>query len=405
MRLLRTEIATSPLSPDFIRISGEVSYDGQRAKPEVYWFEFPRSFEKVLDARSGNSWAVCLLPLAVTLHEPLIIDLPVDRVLLSNLHELMHIWKSWYPNLGIVKIGSPIEDAEALPADRKVAAFFSGGVDAYYTALRHQDKENAEDGVVIDQLVHVWGFDIPLRNKDAYENMLSILRSGAQKLKKELLTIRTNIRETRLEYSDWGALYHGAAIATVGLFLQKHFRRILVASTFAYRDIHPWGSTHLTDPLYSTSNVTIINDGDAARYEKIAYIAHSEIARKTLHVCFMLGTDQNCSHCVKCCRTMINLELLGVLDKFTTFDRSKLTMEAISRIFSYDRFDRDVLRSLQELAREKGRQNIVAAIEQSFKHTDTIERYWHVLRELKKRTFLKRLAQVLERQLLKNTIL
>jgi hypothetical protein len=208
-----------------------------------------------------------------------------------------------------------------------------------------------------------------------------------------------------LEHSDWGVLYHGAAIATVGLFLQKHFRRILVASTFAYRDIHPGGSSHLTDPLYSTSNVTIVNDGDSARYEKIAYIADSDIARKTLHVCFTLRSEKNCSHCVKCCRTMINLELLGVLDKFTTFDRSKLTMEAISRIFSYDRFDRDVLLSLKDLAQKKGRYDIVVAIEQSFKHTDGIERYWRILRELKKRTFLKRPAQIIERQLLKNAIL
>src|SRR5574337_867736 len=44
----------------------------------------------------------------------------------------------------------------ALPTGRKVAVFFSGGLDSFYTLLKRRNE--------IDSLVFIHGFDIPLEN-------------------------------------------------------------------------------------------------------------------------------------------------------------------------------------------------------------------------------------------------
>jgi len=317
----------------------------------------------------------------------------------------MCIWKSWYSNLQVVPIEANVVDLPAVASGaKKTATFFSGGVDAFFTVLRHEDPAGPRD-TVIDHLLHVWGFDILIHDSKSYGRMLQTIRAIADVLNKELLTLATNMRRTQLEKAGWGPLYHGAAKGTLGLLLEKLYTKVLIPSSFAYKDIYPRGSTHLTDPLFSTTNTQFINDGDFARHEKIRYITNSKAVQEHLHVCFALENERNCCNCVKCCRTMINLELLGLLDKFKTFDRNQLTLDKISRTISYDFVDRLNMKTLQKMAKEKGREDIVQAIEDSFRHTDRIEFFWKPIRHLKARHRTRRMAGTLEKMLLKNTLL
>jgi len=132
--------------------------------------------------------------------------------------------------------------------------------------------------------------------------------------------VETNLRAFSNQHVHW-ELFHGAALGSVALLLQKTFRRIYVPSTLSYRQLIPWGSHPLVDPLWSTESIELVHDGaEASRFQKMERIASSDAALRWLRVCWRSPDDgYNCGRCTKCMRTMAELEGLGVLSRSKTF--------------------------------------------------------------------------------------
>lgn len=404
MELKGISITKSPNLEDRVRLSGEVLYDDKGYQPEVYWFDFPEKYGEYL-SNSGNPWLACLLPLAATFGEALKISKPVDRALFENAQDLMHIWKRWYPHLKVIPIEAELAEPQHSEVHLKTASLFSGGVDSYFTVLRHNNNSGLVTGINIDDLLCIWGFDIPLKNADAFFRMRDVLKSAAQHLGKELIDVATNMRETRWLMSGYGPLSHGAALASVGLALEERYSKILIPGTHAYDNLMPNGSHPLTDPLFSTSRTRIIHDGAGFdRVEKTEFVAKSEIARRSLRVCWESHTDKNCQSCNKCYRTMMTLMLLGALEQCSTFDESNLEMAKIRRIYSKDDNDRSLLREVQALALQKGRADIARAIERSFKYSKRLGLYLRITRSLSTKRFVWRWSTRLERHLLARSL-
>src|SRR2546428_868454 len=234
MDLVRVEIIESPQRAGHARLCGDVAYDDRAASPERYWFEVPREQAEALSL-SGNAWLACLLPLAVTRREPLRIAAPVDRTLLNHAPELMRIWRSWYRHLTLVPIEAEPAPASSLaPAGSHNAALFSGGVDSWFTVLRPREAEpsGGEDGRQgIDDLLTVWGFDVPLDAHHAFARMADRFRRVAAELGRGFVSVATNLRATRWRQADWGGLAHGCALVASGLSLERRYGRLLIAAT------------------------------------------------------------------------------------------------------------------------------------------------------------------------------
>lgn len=404
MELTHTEIVKSPIAEHRVRLCGEVTYDDRRIAPELFWFDVPEKCSEFLST-SGNLWLVCLVPLAVSLGEPLHICKPVDSLLFENIHELMHIWKRWYPHLKVVPVRAEVVRSEQRKTPGKTAAFFSGGADSFFTALRHCDGSSAATGFGIDELLHVWGFDIPLRYPEAYQRMHRNLQIAARALGKEVIDVATNLRDTRLEKTGWGPLFNGCALASVALALEKRYSTALIASSFGYADLQPWGSHPLTDPLSSTNETRIVHDGAAFdRVQKIEFIARSEVAMRFLHVCWKSESDKNCGNCHKCYRTMTTLALLGALDRCATFSEARFDVKRVGKFYSYDDRDRSGLKQLQALALQKGRRDISRAIERSFKHSDRIDTFLSIISWFSNKPFVWRYAESASRALLSGSL-
>jgi len=157
MELVSVRIGEAPSAPKRVRLVGDVVYDDRPGQVEPYWFEVPEKYAQSLSL-SGNPWITSLLPLAVTLRQPLRIHAPVDPVLFENIPKLMETWAAWYrrrfPWIRPVSVDAPRKATELGPGPRESAAFFSGGVDSFYMVLRNPE---------IRRLLCVRGFDIPLR--------------------------------------------------------------------------------------------------------------------------------------------------------------------------------------------------------------------------------------------------
>ncbi len=265
------------------------------------------------------------LPVAMALGRPLRVDGPVSAQLLTNLHSIQAIYRSWNPGWRVIPVSAQPTRLDAAPGNG-AACFFSGGVDSFYTLLEHLDE--------IDALVFIHGFDIPLGSMSLRATVSAALREVARMFGKSLIEVETNlkewlIRDTRWEYS------HGALLAGVALLLSPQFSRIYIAASDSYGTaaMVPWGSHPLLDPLWSTERTTVVHDGaDSTRLDKVAAIAGSDVALRWLRVCWENPNGEyNCGRCAKCLRTMVSLRILGALERCRAFDRP-LDLAAVARM-------------------------------------------------------------------------
>jgi hypothetical protein len=329
MRISEIELADAAAIPGHVRVQALVSYDDRRVAPEMYWVELPQSYAESL-GRSGSPWVLAMLPLAATLGEPLTVDHPVDPMLFEGIREIMQLWRYWFPAMHVVELDADQASLAVVRDRTAVGQFFSGGVDSFFTALRHAAGSPSRS----DAFLFVWGFDIALEKRAALDTAVAGLRRAADGLGRALIIAASNIRKGRAGTVPWATLGHGLAMGQIGLHLEHAFTRILIPSTDGYRETGPWGSHVLLDHLMSTSNVRFIHDGPSfTRLEKVRLIAASPPARSTLRICWKSDAGTNCGRCEKCLRTLIALELLGVFSACQSFEDKHLDLDRVRRIY------------------------------------------------------------------------
>lgn len=341
------------------RFEAAVRYDDGRA--ETVWIDVPSATESDADRR-GDAWLCALLPLAVARRERLVSTLPVDPDLPGNLRRLMEVWHAWDPELAPVALAcEPVPPGNGGAAD---AAFFSGGVDSLFTVLRDRRALPEPDRIELQRLVTVHGFDIPLAARAAFRRLETRHRRFADTRGLELVTVATNLRETRWSEADWATLAHGAGFAAVAHALAPEIRSVRLAASSGFRDLRPWGSHPHTDPLFSSSRLAVVHDGpEVRRLDKLARIAGDPAVLADLRVCWRSRSDRNCGRCVKCLRTLAGLELLGARGGATSFHPDAWSLEYLETVRIDGPWDVRELRDLQELAARTGRWDIQRAIE------------------------------------------
>ena len=316
----------------------------------------------------------------------------------------MCIWKCWYPHLHLIPIEAEV-DTKRQESPERTAAFFSGGVDSFFTLLWHSDSSNPFKRFQINDLLCVFGFDVPLSNKEAFLRIRERVEKIAFSLDKEPVDIATNLRETRWRITDWARLSHGPALGCVGLVLEERYSKVLIASTMGYKQLEPHGSHIATDHLFSTGHTKIVHDGAAfSRAEKTEFISKSDIALRELRVCWKSQSDENCCACNKCYRTMITLELLGKLERSSKCSLSKVDVRKVAKIYSPRHNDIDFYHQISSLASSKGRIDIVKAIDRSLKHSARLNKLLKIIRSFQNKRFIWRYAQRLEKGILSRYI-
>lgn len=400
MELVSVRTSEAPSAAGRVRLLGEVAYDDRPRVREEFWFEVPEEYAGSLSL-SGNPWLACLLPLAVTLGEPLRLCAAVDPVLLAGAARVMDTWAAWWPKRRPVPIEAATKPSEPDGGPREAAAFFSGGVDSFYMVLRNREATDRTAVPAIDRLVSVWGFDIPIQSSEEFRRLRSRLAAAARELGKEFLDVATNLRATRLREAHWGRLGHGCALAGVGLTLERRFRTVSIAATYSGGPVQPWGSHPETDPLLSTSVTRIIHDGAGIlRSEKTEYLSRSDLAMRNLHVCYRIKSDENCCDCRKCYLAMLTFEVLGVRARATTFGKRALDLARVRRVYLRGSAYQLLYRDIAQRARAAGRPDIASAIEACRWRSRLLRPFVLTLDWMRTRRGLWRIARILRPVLL-----
>jgi hypothetical protein len=278
---------------------------------------------------------IALLP-AMRIAEPVHLNGVVSAQLLAALPQIQDVFATWDPSLRRVPV--QVDSADHEPHQGTgVGCFFTGGVDSFYSVLRHRDE--------ITHLIFVLGFDVPLRHRARLrEEVVRMAREVAAALDKRLVLVETNLRPFSDDYAPWW-LYHGSAIAGVGLLFQRHFHQLIIPATHTYADLFPWGTHPLLDPLWGTESTEFVHDGcETTRVDKVGAIASSDLAMQWLRVCLANpNSAYNCGRCEKCLRTMISLHVHGALGRCRTFP-SSLNARAVSNVILRDANERSYMR-------------------------------------------------------------
>jgi hypothetical protein len=136
----------------------------------------------------------------------------------------------------------------------------------------------------------------------------------------KLVVVETNLRDAF--DPNYERYFCGAALASASLALCGGIGATLIPAGWDYGTLEPTGSHPLLDPLWSTERQQVIYDGAGSRrVDKIEELAHDwPESLAWLRVCLEnRGGGVNCGRCRKCARTMVALDLLGVLPQATLF--------------------------------------------------------------------------------------
>lgn len=404
MKLHEPRVEEGSLGADRLRVVARVTYAGETGSSEDYWFEIPAAVFDGELAR-GDAWLVALFPLAVSLGESLELSVPVDRHLRDNLLEMLRVWRSWYSYVEEVDLHCQTRPGEGERRRQRVGALFSGGVDSFFTLLRDRDRLHPLRRRRVEDLVTVWGYDIPLSRPEAFGRVRARFHDLASEVGCEFLEVATNLRETRWTSAPWGELSHGCALAAAGHFLGGRLGTVYVPATGGYRDLHPWGSHPLTDPLLSSARISFVHDGaDTRRVDKLSDLVRSPLALGELRVCWRSETDENCGKCMKCLRTMIGLELLDALSSTSRFDAHAVTPERVANLYCAHPWDYRELEDLVKLAASVGRDDLAAALEASITGSRRRSRILELLEGAGRSGILGRLTEGIEGALLRGWI-
>jgi len=243
-------------------------------------------------------------------------DPNVSDELIRNLDLWMCKFSSWF------KIYKPIEISNIAFGSsqagarncKRVAVFFSGGVDSFHTLLAHKNE--------ITDLVFVHGFDVHLSNIGLKKQIDNMGADTAEYFGMDYISLSTNARKIQRKFGHWGEHGHGIALAAVGRALEGYIRKIFISSSFSQYDLFPWGTHPELDFLLGDNNLEINHYGnEMSRTDKIKYITNYPEALKFLRVCYKNnnGKAYNCCECEKCLRTMTSLFALNCLDSASTF--------------------------------------------------------------------------------------
>ena len=245
-------------------------------------------------------------------------ELPVDKIFLDNLQNLVPIFRKWHNNNDLeLNINVPIKTNNKENIQKNICTF-TMGVDSFYTLYSNIDK--------IDTILFIIGFDIQLRQKELLNKTIENLKKIEKIYNKHLIICETNSKN-KMKGSKgflWGEYFHGPALFNIIYSLNNNYELIIPSSHNETSHNFIWATHPKLDKYYSSYKLSIKHDNDLTRVEKIKFILdYDPICLNFLRVCWKNIDDKyNCSKCEKCFRTLYPIELYGYKNQAITFDKS-----------------------------------------------------------------------------------
>ena len=275
------------------------------------WLQATVDLDEKLDC-----WLFIMLPVCMKLGEDLEVTGTISPTAVNAFHKAQDELLIAHPHLQKISLlhEGELQEDIAKP-NRTVASFFSGGLDSTYTA------EAVEE---IQTLVGIWGFDIALKREDHWNLSKDLIEKYSKATGKQLILVKTNIRELSNGLLSWGADYHGAALSGVAKALSNHLKKVYISATHT-EETKRWGQFPSLSKAFSTGTQELEEHAALSRTEK-AFALANKPETTLIRVCYRNKTGiANCGVCLKCLRTRTEFSLINAkfrpigLEKKPTF--------------------------------------------------------------------------------------
>lgn len=293
---------------------------------QTLWFELDEAYAPYLVSDRLDAFLVAALLRAMREREDIVVHGPVSEKLLYGLRSAyMPILMVLRPKLRAVRIfADPVPASTPRSFPGAVATGFSAGVDSLCATNDHVSREVLPSFRLTHLVINNTGSHGYLdhhRARRLFHARYAHARRCAHEIGLDLIRVDSNLSE--LVQTPFRESHVPRNLAPA-LLLQDLIGKYYYASTHHYRDTFIGKTENIShaDPaavhLLSTETLDFIASGaQYTRVEKTARIARMPGAERWLSVCIDEdGDGGNCSVCLKCCRTLITLELLGELPRF-----------------------------------------------------------------------------------------
>ena len=329
-----------------------------------------------LEARAEPFIAAALFPAMAAGRSIEVRGAPMSARLAESLDAVQRVIKLWNPEAQLIEIVA--DTARVKPASGVVSTSFSGGIDSMCTLIRHRGD--------ITHLLSINGFDG--MDEDDWSDAERLFLQYADRLNRQPILIDSNLfyflesRKISWRYA------HGSVLAGVKGAIGVD--RGYIASTFTGRDLGPWGSHPILDPLWSTESTEIVHDAiELTRSDKVAVVASDPALLAQTQVCWRSKVN-NCGECSKCVRTMLALKLLDAgPGPFPPHD----PVERLGKLRPVTDLEAAVVWDLWKLAERRGESELAARLE------TMLQRYKlrRASKKFAKELFGRRVTRVLHR--------
>jgi hypothetical protein len=302
-------------------LSCRVSED--EGKPISLWIassdlEAPKAWEPFLPVLALYSWSR---------GHSLALEGEVSAELIRGSSKALGVYTSWglsHPQDAAWGVRPRREQAVPRSAP-SAAAFFSGGVDSFYTLIRNHSKYPSGHPRRIRTLLLLQGLDISLDDPSLFDQVRAAARTVATRFGCRLVCIATNARLLTVGV-DWVAYGHAPCLMAAAHFVAASNDAVYVPAAYAADEVQPNAVHPVTDHLWSSEGLDVVHDGaDASRGEKVALISKTPEALAHLRVCWRNPEGAyNCGRCEKCLRTMFDLSISGALRACPAFSNADL---------------------------------------------------------------------------------
>lgn len=299
-------------------LTAYISIDSNR---ERVWFKVDKKFEEYLCFERADPFVIAVLNYAMRNKHDIECELPISEDLYYNIDKyLIDALVSYNKNFYRPKIVASVA-SEPLSCAEAVGTGISCGVDSLHSLACQTGTKFKKHNITHLMFNNVGSHGEDEVASKLYSKRISLPEKFAHEYGFEFVATDSNlmnvVRQNHFKthtYSSMFAVY----------CLQKLFSVYYYASAgFKYDEftlidkpsICPGSYEMFSLPLFSTRNLRIYSEGEGlSRLQKLKTVAEYEPSFKYLNVC--LRQEVNCNICEKCVRTILDLDALGVLDRY-----------------------------------------------------------------------------------------
>lgn len=312
---------------------------------EPFFTEYSCDISEVPEGVAVIPLLANLLPMSWIYDAEIVIPV-CDKDFYNSINDFKKGYEEMYPMLnfgGKITIG---ELQENVCNGKGSAAFFSGGVDAFNTLVRHADEHPT--------LLTIWGADVQFEDTTGWERVQKHLQKTAEDFKVDFVIIKSSFRrfldisvltkKVRASGDNWWhGFQHGIGIichaAPVMYAMGK--QTVYLASSFTAAD--KGKVTCASDPTIDNyvrfCGANVCHDSyEFTRQMKIHNIVQYSYEMKKniqLRVCWQSSGGSNCCNCEKCWRTILGLYIEGANPNDFGFDYDEKQLRRTSSTMRY----------------------------------------------------------------------